>query len=163
MFRKLVFLLLILGFCSIARSSFAQGVDIISKAEVDIKVKNTDGTFETKRVPASQANVGPGDVVIFSNICVNKGEKPAEDIVITNPIPNHTIYVDGSAEGKDTIIEFSVDGGKTFGSPEKLIVFGEDGRPRKAKAEDYTHIRWKVTTPIPTAQSVVVSFKAKIK
>lgn len=162
MFKKFGFLVVLL-MLSIFGNAYAQGVEIVSKAEVEVKVKKADGTTETKRVPASSVNVGPGDVVIFSNICVNKGSKPAEDVVITNPIPKHTVYVDGTAEGKDTVIEFSVDGGKSYGKPESLTVFGEDGKPRRAKAEEYTHIRWRVTRPIPTAESATVSFRAKIK
>lgn len=162
MLRKAFFLVVLIALSFSPTLSFSAGVEIKSLAEVEIKVKNEKGEIETKRIEASKANVGPGDVVIFTNIVTNSGKEPASDLVVTNPIPANTIYIDGSAEG-DALIEFSVDGGKTFDRPERLFVTDKKGREKRARAEDYTHIRWKLKKPLGPGEKALVSFKAKIK
>jgi len=143
----------------------AQQGDIVvtSIAEVEVTQKNAQGAPEVKRVEASKAKVVPGDVVIFTTRYANKGKAPATGVVITNPVPEHMSYVDRSAEGKGTKIDFSVDGGKTYGIPEKLQVNGKDGKVRPALAGDYTHIRWTVTNPLAPGAEGQVTFRARIK
>lgn len=72
-------------------------------------------------------------------------------------------YIGGSAEGANTRIEFSTDGGKTYDTPEKLTMKNAQGLVRPARAEDYTHIRWTLTKPLSSGASGHVTFKAKIK
>ncbi len=159
---KKFFLFFLLVFALVA-NAYASSVEITSKSEVEITVKKPDETIEKKRVPANQVNVGPGDVVFFSNTCLNRGDKPAENVIITNPIPNHTVYVAGSAYGENSKIEFSIDGGKTYGIPEALKVKDKDGKTRLARPEEYTHIRWLLLKPLEPGSQIVVTFQAKIK
>jgi uncharacterized repeat protein (TIGR01451 family) len=137
-------------------------IELKSLAEVDVTVTNAKGEKEVKRVEAAKATVVPGDVVIFTNQYANTGDKPATDVVIRNAVPEHMIYVDGSAEGKGTRIEFSVDKGKTYGAPDKLTVTDAKGAKRKAAAQDYNNIRWTVEKLPPGAKGSV-SFRAKVK
>jgi uncharacterized repeat protein (TIGR01451 family) len=137
-------------------------IELKSLAEVDVTVTNAKGEKEVARVEASKATVVPGDVVIFTNQYANTGDKPATDVVIKNAVPEHMIFVDGSAEGKGTRIEFSVDKGKTYGAPDKLTVTNAQGATRKAAAQDYTNIRWTVEKLPPGARGSV-SFRAKVK
>jgi uncharacterized repeat protein (TIGR01451 family) len=160
--RRVLSMFLVLAF-SLVGIAYAADVEVKSVAEAEIKVKNEKGEFETRRIDAAKANVGPGDEVIFSNYYVNNGDQPVTDVVILNPVPMHTIYVDGSAGGEFAKVEFSVDGGKTFGAPETLKVKDKNGRERIARAEDYTHIRWVITKPVAPKETGVVYFKAKIK
>jgi uncharacterized repeat protein (TIGR01451 family) len=137
-------------------------IELKSLAEVDVTTTNAKGEKEVKRVEAAKATVVPGDVVIFTNQYANTGDKPATDVVIRNAVPEHMIYVDGSAEGKGTRIEFSVDKGKTYGAPDKLTVTDAKGAKRKAAAQDYNNIRWTVEKLPPGAKGSV-SFRAKVK
>ena len=50
------------------------------------------------------------------------------------------MYVDGSAFGPGTEIQFSVDGGATFAPAGELNV-SENGEVRQAEANDFTHVR----------------------
>lgn len=163
MFKKISIFLVVFTLSAFLSNAYADSVVITSISEVEISIKKSDGTVEVKRVPASNANVGPGDIVIFSNICENKGDKPAENIAITNPVPKNTFYVDGSAQGDGTTIEFSVDGGKYYGKPSELKVKDKHGKMRRASAQDYTHIRWLVLNPLKSGEKLTVSFKAKIR
>jgi len=160
--KRILSVLLVIVFALVG-SVYAAGVEVKSVAEVEVKVKNEKGEFEAKRIEAAKANVGPGDEVIFSNHYVNNGDQPVTDVVILNPVPMHTVYVEKTAGGDFTKIEFSVDGGKTFDAPENLKVKDKKGRERIAKAEDYTHIRWIVTKPVAPKEGGVVYFRAKIK
>lgn len=143
----------------------AQQGDIVvtSVAEVEVKEKTAQGAVETKRIEASKAKVAPGEVVIFTNRYVNKGKKAATGVVVTNPVPDHMVYLDKSAEGKGTKIDYSIDGGKSYAASEKLQVTGKDGKVRPALAGDYTHIRWTVTATLAPGAGGSVSFRARIK
>jgi len=146
-----------------AKAADKGSVELKSVSEVDVTVTNDKGEKEVKRVEAAKANVTPGDTVIFTNYYVNKGDKSASDVVITNPVPEHMIYLDGSAEGKGTRIEFSIDKGKSFVPAGKLTVRNKEGREKPASAADYTHIRWTVEKPIEKGGKGSVSFKAKVE
>lgn len=161
--KFLVTLSLLLLVALPASAAEKKGIELKSTAEVDIIVKNDRGEKEIIRVEAASANVAPGDTVIFSTHYVNQGEKPATDIVINNPMPEHMLYLDGSAEGKGTNILFSVDKGQTFAASNKLLVMDNAGKERPAKAADYTHIRWIMEGALAPGAKGSVSFKAKVK
>ena len=145
-----------------ARAQQKGAVELKSVAEVEITTTNAKGEKEVKRIEASQANVAPGDTVIFTVFFVNNGSKPATDIAVKNPVPEHMVYVDTTAEGKGTKIDFSVDKGKTFGSPDKLKVKTPDKKERPATAADYTVVRW-IVEKLPPGGKGSVSFRAKVK
>lgn len=138
-------------------------IELTSVAEVEILQKNEKGKEELKRVEAATANVAPGDTVIFTVRYVNKGDKPAADVVINNPVPQHMAYVEKSAEGAGARIVFSIDGGKTYATADKLKVKGADGKDRIAMASEYTHIRWTLEKPVAKNGKGRVSFRAKVK
>jgi uncharacterized repeat protein (TIGR01451 family) len=138
-------------------------IELKSISEVEVATKSVAGKKEVKRVDTGKATVVPGDTVVFTTTYRNIGAKPAENVVITNPVPEHTTYVDKSAEGKGTAIDFSTDGGKSYAAPDKLTVKDAQGKTRKAGAADYTHIRWTLNKSLAPGGMGSVSFKAKIK
>jgi hypothetical protein len=104
--------------------------------------------------------------VLYTVAYTNKTGKPAEKFAITNPVPKHTRYKDGSAAGEGADITFSVDDGKTFATPDKLTVTIKDksGKDivRPATAADYTHIRWLLKQNVAPGQSGAVWFRAVV-
>jgi len=138
-------------------------IELKSIAEVELTETNAKGEKEVKRVDTAKAKVVPGDIVIFSTYYTNIGSKPAANVMITNPVPEHMLYVERSAEGKGTTIEFSVNGGKSYSTPDKLSVTDASGKSRKAAASDYTHIKWTVSKPVAPGTKGDVSFKAKLQ
>jgi uncharacterized repeat protein (TIGR01451 family) len=140
-----------------------KGVELKSTAEVDIIVKNDKGINEVVRVAAADTNVTPGDTIIFSTYYEYQGEKPATNVVINNPLPEPMLYLDGTAEGKGTRIEFSVDKGQTFAAADKLKIKDAEGKEQPASAADYTHIRWTFEGALQDGAKGSVSFKAKVK
>jgi uncharacterized repeat protein (TIGR01451 family) len=138
------------------------GIVLTSVSEVEVVQQNAEGKKEVKRIEAAKAKVVPGDTVIFTVSYANTDTKPADRVVVINPVPEHTTYLDKSAEGKGAVIEFSIDGGKTYAAPEKLVVTVE-GKQRRAAASDYTHIRWTMGKPLAPGAKGNVSFRAVLK
>lgn len=165
MFKKVLTVLItltVMAMPSLAIS--APKVNISSKAEVEVKVINAKGEVEIKRIKASEADVVPGDIVIFTTEFSNDGDAATDPgLVLTNHISGHMAYVGGSAVGKETVITFSVDGGKSYDVPARLRVKDKDGTMRKALPEEYTHIRWTIADPLKPSGEGRVGFRAKVK
>jgi uncharacterized repeat protein (TIGR01451 family) len=71
------------------------------------------GKVERRLTPAD--SVKPGDELRYTITVSNNSAVlvTAGRVVVTNPIPDGTVYVPGSAGGADTLVEFSGDG-ETF-------------------------------------------------
>ena len=139
--------------------AYAQGhIQLKSVAQVEKEVFSQEGKKEVRREPA--AKVLPGNEVIFTTFYENTSKEVAENAVITNPMPEHMIYTENSAQGKGTRITFSVDGGKTYDVPARLFIFDASGRKFPARPRDYTHIRWTFGEPLPPGAKGEVSFRA---
>jgi uncharacterized repeat protein (TIGR01451 family) len=133
-------------------------INLTSRAEVEKEVVGSDGQKQIQRLPA--AKVIPGTEVIFTTAYENTSGQTAENAVITNPMPAHMIYRQGTAAGAGTRITFSVDQGKTFAPPAELFIYDAAGRKYPAEAKDYTHVRWTMEHPLPPGRDGEVSFRA---
>ena len=137
-------------------------IELITKAEVDVTETSEQGKQVTKRVDASKANVVPGDTVIYTIYYTNNGDKPATNVVIQDKVPEHMVYVEGSATGNGAQVEFSTDHGKNYGASDALTITDLQGNRRKAGAADYTDIRWTVAKLAAGAKGSV-TFNARVK
>jgi len=122
---------------------------------------NKKGERTEKLVPAT--NVTPGDEVLYTIYFKNISDKAVSKIVITDPIPKSVRYKDGSAFGSGTEITYSVNGGKSYDKPEKLMVKTKEGKKRPAVADDYTNIRWLFQPELQPGKQGVVHFRAVVK
>lgn len=140
-------------------SAAPAAVELSSVAEREVvAVKN--GKKEIRRSPVEKAV--PGDEIIYTTTFKNTSGKAAGHIVINNPVPNDSTYKAGSAQGANTVVTFSADGGKTFAAAEKLNVT-QGGKTRPAQPAEYTHIRWAYKGDLGAGKSGEVSFRAFIK
>lgn len=143
---------------------WAGNLKLVNSAEIEIKEVDKKGKETIKRVPAER--VVPGTEVIYSTVATNEEKVEATNVVITNPIPEHMVYVAdsaiSSAMGSATKITYSVDG-TTFDVPEKLEIIEEDGTVRPATAEDYKAVRWVCDFAIKPNGKVTVSYRARLK
>ena len=103
-----------------------------------------------------------GDVLRYTIRFENTASQDvaAGSVVITNPLPEGTVYLEGSAMGQDTLITYSVDG-ETFAAPMELLV-GEGAQARAASAVDYQAIRWTYQPLLPAGAASEVSFELLI-
>ncbi len=147
--------------CAANAAAESGAVELRAKAEKRVLLQRADGTTDEKFVPAGK--VVPGDVVAYTIEAHNISQKPAERVVITDPIPVEMQYVEGSAEPSGAQLLFSVDGGFRFDRPENLTVTTEDGASRPAVAGDYTHLRWVFASPLAPAELRSVRFLAKLE
>lgn len=130
---------------------------VVQKEQVTV---NESGEAETELVAAS--TVVPGERVVYTITFQNISEEPAENVVITNPISGELTYIDGSAFGPGADIQFSVDGGQTFGDRDELTVT-EDGETRPAGTDDFTHIRWVMQQELAAGAQGLARFSAVLE
>jgi uncharacterized repeat protein (TIGR01451 family) len=135
-------------------------IELKTVGEKEIRIVDESGEERIKRVPASL--VTPGEEVVYSIYASNVGTEPAENVVVTDPIPKNMTYRGGTASGDGTEITFSVDQGKTYDAPENLIVLDEDGTPKQAEPGDYTHIRWHRAGPLAPGETQRLEFRARL-
>lgn len=145
----------IFGGNSIAQE--APPIEVQTVAEKEEVFINGDGEEETRLVPA--ATVIPGDQVIYTVTFTNNGDDAAENVVITDPIPEQTQYVEGSAFGPGMDITFSIDGGQSFATTDSLTVSEPNGSVRPARAEEYTHVRWAMRSRLEPGSSGFARFR----
>jgi uncharacterized repeat protein (TIGR01451 family) len=154
-------MLAVLTLSSAAVAERDSAVELMTLAEVEVEVITEDGEKEVRRVEA--AKVIPGDEVIYTIRYANTGDEPAENIVITDPIPEHMLYLGGSAYGEGAAITFSVDDGKTFDVADNLTVTADDGTERPAGPSDYTHIKWMLEGELEPDAGGFVTFRAELQ
>lgn len=130
----------------------------VQKQEVFV---NEEGESGTRLVPAEV--VVPGERVIYTITFRNVSGEPADNVVITNPIAEDLMYVDGSAFGPGMEIVFSVDGGNTFAKADELTVVEQDGEIRDAAAGDFTHVRWVMQNDLAAGAQGTARFAATLE
>ncbi len=129
---------------------------VVQKEEVSV---NESGESERRLVPAN--TVVPGDDVVYTITFTNISDASAENVVVTNPISDELTYVDGSAFGPGTLIEFSIDGGQSYASADQLTV-SLNGEVRPARAEDFTHVRWTMQEELEAGAQAMARFRARL-
>ena len=148
-----------LAFLALVLSGTAAWADVrlTSNVLVERIVKDVGGNDTV--VLEEPKVVTPGDRLVFTLDYKNMGTEPAEDFVITNPIPEAVSYAGGEADGSVV----SVDGGTTWGALASLTVAGTDGQPRAAQPSDVTHVRWTFPQPIPVGSGGKLTFRGTVK
>ena len=151
---KLAFLLGVL--MAVAAPVQAQ---VALQSHIAVERQVMDAAGKTKVTLEEPNKVVPGDRLLFTIHYANSTAKPAENFVVTNPIPAEVAFAGNESAGA----EVSVDGGKTFGPLAALKVAAADGKSRAAVAADVTHVRWAFAKAIPAAASGDLKFNAIVK
>jgi uncharacterized repeat protein (TIGR01451 family) len=129
---------------------------VVQKEQV---VVGDDGQQRSELMPA--AEVVPGDEVVYTITFENISDESVQNVVVTNPIAAELTYVDRSAFGPGTQIEFSVDGGQSYAPAEELTVT-ENGTARPALPEDFTNIRWSMANELVAGAQGLARFRARL-
>jgi uncharacterized repeat protein (TIGR01451 family) len=161
---KMLVLLVTLTVLTLSSAVVAEkesAVELWTLAEVEVEIITEDGEKQIQRIEA--AKVIPGDEVIYTIRYANTGSEPADNIVITDPIPEHMLYRDGSASGEGASVTFSVDDGRSFDVAENLKVAAGDGTERPARPSDYTHIKWTLEGDLKPDAGGFVTFRAELQ
>jgi uncharacterized repeat protein (TIGR01451 family) len=138
-------------------------LEIKAIAEVEIRISVGTAANPRELVKLAPADrLIPGDQVIYTLEIRNTAAVAVATPTVTYPIPEHMLYVVGSAVGPGAEVTYSVDG-HHFDQPEKLNVAGADGVLRAATAADYTHIRWKLKHNLKANSVAFARFRALVK
>jgi len=123
-----------------------------------------DGGERQKRLVATE-RVTRGDELQYSIAFANESDETvhAGSIVITTPLPNNTVYLADSAQGAGTEIVFSADDGESWGPPGSLMITAASGAAQRAEADDFTHIRWTLRSPLEPGGQGVVAFRVRLE
>lgn len=130
---------------------------VVQKEEIYL---DDDGESAKRLVDADV--VVPGEKVFYTITFTNVSDESADNIVITNPISDDLVYVDGSGFGPGTDMQFSVDGGQSFAADGELTV-SDDGVSRPAEARDYTHVRWVLKNNLDAGAQATARFAAVLE
>ncbi len=126
--------------------------------------QQVDGKWVVVRAPLEKA--GRGDTICYTVAYSNEGLEPVKEVTVVDPVPAGTVYVPASAIGEGTEITYSVDGGHLYQLPPVMqVARGPDGTrtEKEATADQYTHVKWVVQTPVLPGESGRVSFKVKVQ
>lgn len=138
-------------------AAMANQVALDSEVFVERSVEQADGNVTVTMEEPTR--VVPGDSLVFVLSYENTGAEPAENFVVTNPIPEAVAFV----EAIDAGAVYSIDGGENFAALTELRVTGEDGVDRAAQPVDVTHIRWTLTAPIAAGGSGQLRFRGVVR
>jgi uncharacterized repeat protein (TIGR01451 family) len=139
----------------------AGSLELMTTVEKVAEIPAEDGTSKTELLPVETAV--PGEEVVYTVTFTNVGEETAENIRITNPIPEEMRYVPGTAFGPGTDVVYSADGGESYAPPGELLVASADGSQRQATPADYTHIRWVLNVPLDAGARGFARFRAVLR
>jgi uncharacterized repeat protein (TIGR01451 family) len=134
------------------------GTELI--AEVRENASTTPGREAYRFVPARLLE--QGQVVYYTLRITNQSTVPLRNVAVVQPVPANTTYLADSASGPGAAVSFSVDGGKTFGSADSLMIEVE-GSTQRAHASQYTHIRWQLRNPLAPGATALARFRATFR
>lgn len=157
---KIFMSVILMSLAALAVAQEARHLDVQTTVQKEEVVVNEAGETQKRLVPAEI--VVPGESVIYTITFTNVSAEPADNIVITNPIAEDLMYVEGSAFGPGMDIQFSVDGGVTFATAEELTVVDE-GEVRGARAGDFTHVRWVMQNDLEAGAQGIARFAAVLE
>jgi uncharacterized repeat protein (TIGR01451 family) len=139
--------------------AFAQAkgcIELKSMAQIEQEVVDAKGAKTTQLVEPTK--VVPGVEVIWTVTAKNVCPQPSDAVTINNAVPQHMTYVANSAAGPGADVAYSVDG-KTFAKSSELTVL-DNGAARKARADEYKHIRWVFKDSLQPGASTMATFRA---
>ena len=157
---KFLMSVILIGISAVAAAQSQAHLDVQTSVQKQEVIVNDAGESETRLVPAEL--VVPGESVFYTITFTNVSEEAADKVVITNPIAEDLMYVDGSAFGPGMDILFSVDGGVTFAPADQLTV-AENGELRDAEADDFTHVRWGMQNDLEVGAQGTARFAAIVE
>ncbi|CAN5732040.1 hypothetical protein BH23GEM9_BH23GEM9_20470 [soil metagenome] len=119
------------------------------------------------RSAAERDAARPGDVIEYRLVFTNPRQAEVRDVVLENPVPEGMSYVAGSASSgrAGVMLEYSIDGGRTWWERPEIEVVDEQGRRvrRPAPPEQYTSVRWTLTGAVASGAKVEASYRVRVR
>lgn len=150
--------IMVMAATCVANSAFA-ATPLKLSSDVYVERLETLSDGSTKAILEKPTTVVPGDNLIFVVKYTNASAEPASNLMVTNPLPK-PIQFNGTADGNE---EVSIDGGKSWGSLNTLLVTEADGSARSAQMSDVTHIRWALNQTLAAGSSGKLIFRGIVR
>lgn len=144
-----------------AAAGFDSPLEVDAIAEQRLVEPGRDGIDVVRYVLAAQVRLG--EHVHYTLRVRNTSSSPVERAVIVRALPSNTRYIAPSAVGPGAEVTFSADGGASFATANELRVSSYLGPPRRATADDYTHIRWSLRRPLAPGATALLRFRAEFR
>ena len=135
-------------------------IELKTTAQTEQVVVGADGKRETKLVAA--ATVVPGTEVIWTVTATNVCARPAGDVAIDSPVPDHMVFIADSAVASAFTVSYSVDG-QRYGSPDALTVRDADGSTRLARPAEYRHVRYAMRAALAPGAAVTARYRTRVE
>lgn len=146
---------------SIFLISLTFSLPVYAKPDIKVKLENQKIVLkDNKETYESAQNAKPGDTLIYRIVLSNSGDSEARKIQPVGPIPEGTIYV------KEKYLYetlFSLDGKKFDKEPKIKVQEGKKEVLKDAPLEMYKQIKWVIDKPLKPNQTLVISYKVKLK
>lgn len=150
--------------------------NIQPKAKVDLsltaqkKVLQTDAkgkqTYVWQQLRGN-VTVQPGDAIRYTVTGKNNSDRPVNNLVVTQPIPQRTMYVlnSVSVNHPGALVTYSIDKGKTFVEKPMVRVKLANGKIaiQPAPAQMYSHVRWKFKQAIAPNTSIAAAYQIRVR
>ena len=157
----------------VAQAQEQQALDLVLKGHKRTVRQNPEGLPEVAWVSLDGTllqpapDLQPGDVVRYTISGNNRTEQPITGLVLNDDIPEGMVIVPGSAliEQGTGRLTYSVDNGENYSPSPMVRETREDGTlvSRPANPEEYTHVRWTFTEPVPAKSSVQGSYQVRLQ
>ena len=141
--------------------SLADPLEVTAIAEQRVVEPTANGGTSVRYVPASQVRLG--EQVHYTLQVRNISSAAVSDAVVVRALPHNTRYITSSAVGPGADVSFSTDGGATFATAQRLTISTYVGPPRRATADEYTHIRWRLRHPLAPGATALLRFRAEFR
>lgn len=148
--------------CSAVSMPTLARIELVNEVHKVERFVDSSGRVQRRLVEPD--SVVPGDELFYTVSFTNVGDALVDErsVVITNPIPANTEYLEGTADGAATEIKFSVKESSAFDAAAALRV-ADEGAARQADAGDYTAIRWVYQPGLAPGESSKVSFSVRLR
>lgn len=150
---------------SLVQNILAPKVKLNLSAEKKIASVDAQGKQQVTWKAIDNTAVQPGDILRYTLVSENAGDKAAKNLTLTQPIPAQTLFVLESAKANGALLTYSIDGGKTFVEKPMVTVKLANGQEaqRPAPASAYTHIRWDYSDSLAPLASVRAAYEVAVK
>jgi uncharacterized repeat protein (TIGR01451 family) len=142
-------------------------IDLHLSAERQVIQKDASGkTVMTWAAVNNQVQAKPGDILRFTVVGKNEGNREAQSFSITQPVPSGTKLVANSVNNSAAAtVVYSIDQGKTFVAQPMVKVTLSDGTvtEKPAPIEAYTHARWSFSQALPPMANVNASYQVAVR
>ncbi len=109
-------------------------------------------------------SIASGDHLIVTLVCQNEGQVPANNLVITYPIPPSIAYLESSYAQKESMLLYSADGESFFETLEEVEDYVQKrSTQKKPEKVDISHVRWIQQRTLQPEDERTLTFRAIVR